>query len=334
MSSENQNSQPEEIELGVLFQKINNFFGNIAFSIFKGILYIRRNIIIFLVLIISGIVLGYFLDVENKDYNSEIIVSPNFGSTDYLYSKIDLISSKINERDYRFLKSIGIKNPEVISSIKIEPVIDIYNFVNSSSANLTNAQNTQNFELVKLLSESGDINKVIKDNTTSKNYPFQTIKIATSRFVSKENTITPLLNFLNKSDYFENIQKTYLSNTSVKLQKNQEVISQIDAVLNEFSNKSNSDLKNDKLIYYNENTQLNEIIKNKTNLTDDIANLKLQLINFKKTINDVSNVLNIKNTKGTNGKMKIVLPFLFVLIFIFFALFKAFYKKQAAKLNK
>ena len=26
MSSENQNSQPEEIELGVLFQKINNFF--------------------------------------------------------------------------------------------------------------------------------------------------------------------------------------------------------------------------------------------------------------------------------------------------------------------
>ena len=37
----------------------------------------------------------YFLDKENKSYQQEIIVSPNFGSYDYLYNKVDLIQSKI-----------------------------------------------------------------------------------------------------------------------------------------------------------------------------------------------------------------------------------------------
>ena len=297
MSTDNQNI-PEEIDLGVLFQKFNQFLNNIAFSIFKGILFVKKNILIFIGLIVFGSILGYLQDIETKIYNSDIIVSPNFGSTEYLYSKIELLSSKINERDYKFLKSMGIDNPENISSIKVEPVIDIYNFVNSSTAILNNAQNTQNFELVKLLSESGDINKVIKDKTTSKNYPFHTISIVTRRFVSKEKTITPILKFLNKSDYFENVQKTNTENVQIKIQKNQEVINQIDALLNEFSSTINSNLRNDKLIYYNENTQLNEIIKTKNNLTEENANLKLQLINFKNTINDIGDVINIKTQKG------------------------------------
>lgn len=333
MSANNESKMSEEIDLGVLFQKINQFFNNIAFSIFKGILFVKRNIIIFFVLLILGSILGFLQDIETKIYNSDIIVSPNFGSTEYLYSKIDLLSSKINEKDYKFLKSMGIDNPENISSIKVEPVIDIYNFVNNSTAILNNAQNTQNFELVKLLSESGDINKVIKDKTTSKNYPFHTISIVTLKFVSKEKTINPILKFLNKSDYFENVQKTNLDNVQIKIQKNQEVINQIDALLNEFSSTTNSNLRNDKLIYYNENTQLNEIIKTKNKLIEENADLKLQLINFKNTINDIGDVINIKNTKGVNGKMKFILPILFILLFIFFGLFKSFYKKQSAKLN-
>lgn len=332
MSTDNQNI-PEEIDLGLLIKKIDGFFGNITLSIFKGILFVKKNILVFVALFLIGAVLGYFLDSKSKSYNSDIIVSPNFGSIEYLYSKIDLLSSKINERDYKFLKSIGVNQPERISSIKVEPVIDIYNFVNNNTAIATNAQNTQNFELVKLLAESGDINKVIKDKLTSKNYPFHTISLITSSFVSKDKTINPILSFLNNNDYYINIQKTYINNANIKIQKNQEIINQIDALLNEFSSTVSSNLRNDKLIYYNENTQLNEIIKTKTNLTEENANQKLQLINFKKTINDISTVMNIKNDKGVNGKMKLILPILFIFLFICISFFISFYKKQSAKLN-
>ena len=72
----------------------------------------------------------------------------------------------------------------------------------------------------------------------------------------------------------------------------------------------------------------------KNKLINELAEKRIEMVNLQSFIKDISTVTNLKNTKGTNGKMKIVLPFLLVLIFIFFALFKSFYKKQAAKLNK
>ena len=68
------------------------------------------------------------------------------------------------------------------------------------------SQNTQNFELVKLLSDNGDINKVIKDKVTSKNYYHHTLHIVSNGFISNKNTIIPILNYLNSNEYFQEIQ--------------------------------------------------------------------------------------------------------------------------------
>ena len=90
MSNNRENDTiPEEIDLGILFQKISNFFSNIAFSIFKGILFIKKNSLIIIGLVILGAGLGYLLDTSKTSYTSEIIVSPIGGGTDYLYSKMD-----------------------------------------------------------------------------------------------------------------------------------------------------------------------------------------------------------------------------------------------------
>jgi hypothetical protein len=58
---------------------------------------------------IVGLVWVFTWIKPKKVYDHELIVQPNFGSTDYLYSKVELLASKINERDTVFLKSIGIK---------------------------------------------------------------------------------------------------------------------------------------------------------------------------------------------------------------------------------
>ena len=72
-----------------------------------------------------------------------------------------LLDSKIKTRDTLFLKSIGVKNPENLTKIEIEPIVDIYSLVNYNEKNAAVTTNTQNFELLKLLAEEGDINKVI-----------------------------------------------------------------------------------------------------------------------------------------------------------------------------
>ena len=334
MNTENQKNNAEEIDLGILFSKINSFFSNIAFSIFKGILFIKKNILIFLLLIISGVVAGYFIDYENTNYESDIIVSPNLGTTDYLYSKIDLLTSKLKERDYAFFKSIGIQNPKNLSSIEIEPIIDIYSFVNNNTAIATNAQNTQNFELMKLLSESSDINKVIKDEVTSKNYPYHNIHIVTTSKTSDKATIVPLLKYLNTDKYYEKILNISKDNVEIKIKKDEELISQTDSLIRTLTSNLSKNQKSSNLVYNNENNQFNTLFEFKNGLISEIASKKIERINLQSFIKDVSTVINIKSTKGTNGKMKLILPILFLFLFILVYQFRKFYKKQASKLNK
>lgn len=330
--STNTNHEQEEIDLGQLFGKIGNFFSSITASIFKGILFIQKNIILLIALFVVGVGLGYYLDSETKVYNHEVIVSPNFGSVDYLYNKINLINSRIQQRDISFLKSIGIAEPKNISKISIKPVIDIYSFVNENRGSANNAQNTQNFELVKLLSEDGDINKVIKDSLTSRNYSHHKILIVTNGFTTNSKSIEPILNYLNQSTYFKQIQKVYVDNIKNKIEKDIITINQIDALLNQFATAS-SNQKNNNLVYYNENTQLNDVIQTKNNLINDMGLQKTQLVSLNKIVKERSSTLNIKNTKGLNNKMKLVLPIVFVFGFIFLSFFISFYKKQKAKLS-
>lgn len=330
--STNTNHDQEEIDLGQLFGKIGNFFSSITASIFNGILFIQKNIILLIALFVLGAGLGYYLDSETKVYNHEVIVSPNFGSVDYLYNKIDLINSRIKQRDTTFLKSIGIAEPKNISKVSIKPVIDIYSFVNENSGSANNAQNTQNFELVKLLAEDGDINKVIKDSLTSRNYNHHKILIVTNGFTTNSKTLQPILNYLNQSEYYKQIQKVQLESIQNKILKDEETINQIDVLLNQFSSTTGNP-KNSSLVYYNENTQLNDVIQTKNNLIQGIGTQKTQLVTLKSIVKEKSSTLNIKNTKGLNNKMKLVLPIVFVFGFIFLSLFISFYKKQKAKLS-
>ena len=331
MSQNTNNSDNQDIDLSMISKKITGFFDGISFSIFKHILFLKRNLITLVVLVVAGFGIGIYLDTTIKSYDSEIIVRPNFGSTDYLYSKIDLLESKIKENDTLFLKSIGIDKPKTLVLIEIEPVIDIYSFVNNSYNNST--QNSQNFELVKLLSEDGDIKKIIKDKVTSKNYSSHKIHIKTKGFVLDSKVIVPILNYLNQNEYFETLRKTQIQNITIKMIKNEEIINQINGLLNEFSTATKSNQKSDKLVYYNENTQLNEIIKTKENLLFELGSQRMELTGLDKFIKKTSSVINIKNESVVNGNLKFTLPIFLIFGFIFINLFSKFYKKYSLKVS-
>lgn len=324
----NQNQEDQEIDLSQIFKKIEGFFQRINSFIYKNILFLKRNIVIISTLFILGASLGYFMDTNFKTYTNEIIVSPNIGGTDYLYSKIDFLSSKLKERDEVFFKSISVKNPSDIGSIKIEPILDIYNFVNNSTS-AANAENTQNFELVKLLAEDGSLKDVIKDRLTSKNYPNHKIEIITSERITNDELIKPILKFINTDEYYNKILKISKENILIKMKKNEQEIVQVDSILKymAFNLRQN---KNQNLIYNNENNQINPLFELKNSLINENAVQRVNLENLKAFIKDSSTTINISNTKGINGKLKFVIPFLLIFGFILLSIFINFYKKQEA----
>lgn len=318
----------QEIDLGQIVQGIKKFIQNINSTIFNSIQFFIKNIFIIVALLIFGVGIGIYLDKTTKTFHQEIIVSPYLDGTDYLYSKIDYLSSKLNENDQSFFVSIGVKNASKIGSIKIEPIIDIYGFV-SNSTSTANAENTQNFELVKLLSEEGSLKEVIKDKLTSKNYPNHKIQITTSDKINQEELIDPLLKFINTDQYYNKMLKITRENILIKMKKNEQEIVQVDSILNfmAYNLKQN---KNSNLIYNNENNQIDPLFQLKNSLISQIADQKINLENLTKFIKETSITTNITNTKSINGKLKFILPFILIFGFILIRFFISFYKTQKA----
>lgn len=115
-----QDNSEQEIDIFQLSKSIGSFFDRINAMIFRSIQFFVRNWIIVLVLIVLGFGLGWFLDENKKSFENQIIVTPNFGSVDYLYSKVNLIESKIKAGDVLFLKNeVGIQNPESIKKLRL-----------------------------------------------------------------------------------------------------------------------------------------------------------------------------------------------------------------------
>lgn len=323
-NSPQSNPNDQEIDLSQLSKKIGGIIQSFVDWLFDGILFIRKNIAVIGVLFIIGAGLGFYLDMKTKIYDHEVIVTPNFGSTDYLYSKIFLIDSKIKEGDSVFLKKLGIKNPNRFTRIEIEPIIDVYGFINNSD---------QNFELLKLMAEDGDLKKIVKENMTSKNYKYHLISYTTKEKSDEKSTLNPILNYLNDSDFYKKIQKEHLNNIAVKIKENDSIIAQINGVMNQFSKAVNSNQKSDKLVYYNDNTQLNEVLKTKEGLINDQGAKRIELVISDKVIKEISTTLNVENSKFSYGKKKFILPFFLITFFILLVKLYGFYKRQLAKRN-
>jgi len=313
-----------EIDLLTVFDRIGDFFEWIKSLLFRIIRFFIKNAKVVIVLILLGVGVGFFLTKAISRFEQKIIVAPNFKSTDYLYSKIDFLASKIALKDTLFLKSIGIQKPSEMISITIEPVVDVYNLMNKDNKNM---------DLLELMAQNGDLKSIVKETTTNKNFALHTVILNTDGVVSTQNTIEPLLKYLNASPYYDVYNRINSKNIQNRINRKEAIILQIDGILNQFSGAYGKHANSEKLVYYNENLNLDAVIKTKDSLSNEIDKLKIEQYNTSKTINERGIVLNVKNNKTLKGKLIFILPIVFVGLFVFFSFFMSFYKKQLLKAN-
>jgi hypothetical protein len=183
------------------------------------------------------------------------------------------------------------------------------------------------------MAEDGDLEKIVTDKITSKNYPYHVLTFETANKVSEEGFVKPLINYLNDSNYFNQLKEAYRNNLAIKMRANDSIIGQIDGFLNTFKNSTASNSKSGSLVYYNENTQLNEIIKTKELLFSEQGSLRIDFINSDQIIKEIVVSANLKNIKSINGKLKLVLPVLFVFSYLFIYFFMVFYRNESSKLK-
>ena len=189
MESRNIEKEVDVIDIGKGVKSLIYGFSNGLIELY---LFIKRKLVVISLIAIISFAIGYGLDKLLQRFQSFVIVSANFESSEYLYNSIDLINSKVKQKDAKFFKKIGIKDYEHIVSIEVEPVIDVYHFI---------SLNPQNFEMIKLLSESADAQSTIKDLTTSKNYAAHQIKLVTDDDEISKEVIQNILKYFPSENH-------------------------------------------------------------------------------------------------------------------------------------
>ena len=108
-----------------------------CFFIVRFLKFLYKNKIIICLLVVIGLVLGYYLDSKvKKEFKTEVVVVPNFESVDLLYTEVENFKTnlKTNSQKNTYLKEI--------LNLEIKPIENINNVL----------QERENLEIFKVLS--------------------------------------------------------------------------------------------------------------------------------------------------------------------------------------
>src|SRR5690606_12285595 len=208
MGADTQNNQgSQEIDLSYLSKKTVSFFDGLGYSLYKFCRFLWKNIIILAILIVVGAVAGYFLDKKyGERYKHEVIVVPNFNSTSYLYGKIK--NSKFTEGP--------------ITKVEIEPIVDIYQFINEGYNNL---------EIAKYLSENNlQLTKYEEDSDVEKFYKYHLMTVYTNEEDPNAKIVKDFINELNRDEYFLALQKIEQKNLEREIEEYDSTIREVNKI--------------------------------------------------------------------------------------------------------
>jgi len=308
--------QPEnnpEIDLIYLGRKIKEFFISVGLIIYNFFYFLLKKKYILIALFILGIVSGYIYEkYALVQYKTEVIVIPNFNSTDFLYSEVENFSSNIiqKKKDKVFLDDI-IK-------IEIEPIFDTKSFID----------NAQNREFLKILSENGlNFEKILKDKNILKINKLHLITITTKSTKYTSEIVDLLINDLNQSKYYLDRSRLDIKNlkdTKIQLTKS---IEQINLILDKLGSVGFDKAAND--VNINNYDQLNLIIDLKKQYLEELVKIDTKLIESEKIIYPVNISSNNKPISKLYFNSKFVFPVVLILGFLAYSALSLFYKKYA-----
>jgi hypothetical protein len=131
--STNQQNKEDEVDLGSLFLIIGNgfkklfkFIGKIFLGIFHFVililLFIKDNLIKFLIAIVVGAAIGgYFEYVKETTYGADLLLQPNFKSSKQLYNNVNYYNDLVSQKRYGdLMNTFNISEEEAKSIRKFE----------------------------------------------------------------------------------------------------------------------------------------------------------------------------------------------------------------------
>ena len=299
--------ETEELDIIVLIEKIKLMLLSVCLQIFRRSKNFLSEWKRLLVVILAGVLLGYFLTDSDKPSSKEatVLVKINFDAGNYVYDTVDLINLKISSEDTDFFtQEIKLNEDETIDEVSISPVIDIKDIM---------AKDIQANEIRALFENLEYEDGFSVTEGFKSDYDYHFIKVNVSNNSSIE-TINKVIDYFNNNPLFAELKERNLQRISSIISDNEQTIKQIDRLLDYYTTETSAN--NSQLYIDNKNLRPNELIKTKITLQGENQELKRESLTSKETVITIneSNVL-IENNSLASNKM-VYYPFLFLLIYL------------------
>lgn len=305
----------EEIDLGYLLRKSNDFFKSIVRGFFLILDFFRKYFIIVIILLLVGFGYGYYKDsIFIEDYKNEVIVIPNFGSVDYLYDKVDAVNAKLRARDTVFLDEALGSNFKAFRGVEIEPIADIYNFV---------SQSRENIDIFRIIADKQNFSEYLEDISTSKYFKYHRLNLTINGTEDSEAIVENFIAFLNQNDHYQNYQKIFQETKDYEVREYYIMIAQVDSLIKAATRNNATSTS----VEVNNSSNQHLLIDRKQDLLDNLYKIKMEQADYSVPIKTVNVDYNLKTKRflSLSNKIKypLLLVFLFSMVFFVIYVFKA-----------
>ncbi len=310
MTNERNNNTQEEMDILLLFKKIETIFLKIILFFFRTI---KETLLAWkklAALILLGAVFGYVAEnIIGKDSAKEasILLRINFDAGNYVYDAINLINQKIETEDEDFFTNdMKFNEDEVLEEISIKPIIDLKDILKDDiNANEIRAL-FENLEFEDNLAMTEGFRSDYK-------YHVLTLDISSS---ASNSSIKKIIDYFNINPLFIGLKERQLQSISSTIFNNERTIEQIDKLIEKYSSADSFEKSTSQLYIDNKTYLPNELIKIKIRLEEQNEELKGERILSTETVMVVNDTSLLIEQKGLSDNKTVYYPILLVLAFI------------------
>ncbi len=308
-------SESSEIEVGQLFKLIGSGFRNIFHGFLKLFLFLKKNAIVLIILVVVGIVLALILNNYSPDrLKTEAIVKPNFESKDYLYDAIEEIKSNIAMEDSVFLQETGLNVGNLNQlHIEIKPI--------ESENDQSNIENDIKYlQVLKDIPNDLFAQDILKSEILKKTVTNHRITFYYRDPQNGYKTAQKILAYINENSYFNSLKEIYVSNATAKIEENHKLIAQIDGLIAGYSKslgeKGTTFSEGTLVLETEKGLDIPTLLNLKNSLIKEIERKKFEIIQQ----DDVIKVLNLSKPYNADRSFfeKRIVKFPLVLLGFFF----------------
>ena len=300
----------DEIDLIYFFSKLKKTVRGWVKLFFKIIDHITRNWKIISVLIVLGIILGYFAQQNYKPaQKATTLIRVNFDAVDYVYSEIDLLNEKVKENDFNFFTNIGLKGDSLeINEIEIKPQINLNEIIAEYDINDRKLEGI-------LRNLDFDDNDIKVHETFISEYRYHKLEFSLSNSANNE-TINKVIDYINNNEILEELKDEVIKDYKNQLANNKNSIDQINSVIDTYQTNESLASPSDQVFVVDKNFSLHVLFERKLELQKLNQGLNKLLVLAKDIVVIVNKPNIIEENEGLSGIKMIYYPLLFVLFFL------------------